>query len=102
MKVIKRNGSEVDFNIEKIKAAVSKANKAAVRPELTPEQIQEIAEYIDFKCGRMNRAISVEEMQDMVENQIMSQGAFNVARCYVRYRYNRSLIRKNTQRMPEY
>ncbi len=95
MKVIKRNGSEVDFDIDKIQAAVTKANKAAVRQELTAEQIQEIAEYINFKCNRMNRAISVEEMQDMVENQIMSQGAFNVARCYVRYRYTRSLVRKS-------
>ena len=95
MKVIKRNGSEVDFHIEKIQAAVDKANRAAVRQELTEEQIQEISEYIYFKCNRMNRAVSVEEMQDMVENQIMSQGAFNVARCYVRYRYNRSLVRKS-------
>lgn len=95
MKVIKRNGSEVDFDIGKIQAAVTKANKAAVRQELTQEQIREIAEYIHFKCNRMNRAISVEEMQDMVENQIMSQGAFNVARCYVRYRYTRSLVRKS-------
>ncbi len=95
MKVIKRNGSEVDFNIDKIQSAVAKANKAAVRQELTQEQIHEIAEYIHFKCSRMNRAVSVEEMQDMVENQIMSQGAFNVARCYVRYRYNRSLVRKS-------
>ena len=95
MKVIKRNGSEVDFDIDKIQAAVEKANKAAIRQELTHEQIQEIAEYINFKCTRMNRAISVEEMQDMVENQIMAQGAFNVARCYVRYRYTRSLVRKS-------
>ncbi len=95
MKVIKRNGAEVDFDIRKIQAAVRKANKAAVRQELSEEQIQEIAEYINFKCNRMNRAVSVEEMQDMVENQIMSQGAFNVARCYVRYRYTRSLVRKS-------
>lgn len=95
MKVIKRNGSEVEFHIEKIQAAIAKANKAAIRQELTQEQINEIAEYINFKCSRMNRAVSVEEMQDMVENQIMSQGAFNVARCYVRYRYTRSLVRKS-------
>ncbi len=95
MKVIKRNGSEVDFDITKIQAAIEKANKAAIRQELTQEQIQEISEYIDFKCSRMNRAVSVEEMQDMVENQIMSQGAFNVARCYVRYRYTRTLVRKS-------
>ena len=95
MKVIKRNGSEVDFDITKIQAAIEKANKAAVRQELTPEQIREISEYIDFKCSRMNRAVAVEEMQDMVENQSMAQGAFNVARCYVRYRYTRSLVRKS-------
>lgn len=95
MKVIKRNGAEVDFDITKIQEAIKKANKAAIRQELTEEQIREISEYIDFKCNRMNRAVSVEEMQDMVENQIMSQGAFNVARCYVRYRYTRSLVRKS-------
>ncbi|MBP3350781.1 MAG: anaerobic ribonucleoside-triphosphate reductase [Lachnospiraceae bacterium] len=95
MKVIKRNGSEVDFDLEKIINAITKANKAAIRQELTPAQIEEIAEYINFKCTKMNRAISVEEMQDMVENQIMAQGAFNVARCYVKYRYTRFLIRKS-------
>ncbi len=95
MKVIKRNGSEVDFDLEKIINAISKANKAAIRQELTPAQIEEIAEYINFKCTKMNRAISVEEMQDMVENQIMAQGAFNVARCYVKYRYTRFLVRKS-------
>ena len=95
MKVIKRNGSEVDFDLEKIINAITKANKAAIRQELTPAQIEEIAEYINFKCMKMNRAISVEEMQDMVENQIMAQGAFNVARCYVKYRYTRFLIRKS-------
>ena len=94
MKVIKRNGSEVDFDLDKIINAITKANKAAVKEELTPAQIEEIAEYINFKCTKMNRAISVEEMQDMVENQIMSKGAFEVARRYVKYRYNRSLIRK--------
>ena len=95
MKVIKRNGSEVDFDLSKITNAITKANKAAIREELTQAQIEEIAEYINFKCTRMNRAISVEEMQDMVENQIMAQGAFNVARCYVKYRYTRFLVRKS-------
>ena len=95
MKVIKRNGSEVDFDLDKIINAISKANKAAIRQELTQAQIEEIAEYINFKCTKMNRAISVEEMQDMVENQIMAQGAFNVARCYVKYRYTRFLVRKS-------
>ncbi|MBQ7359559.1 MAG: anaerobic ribonucleoside-triphosphate reductase [Lachnospiraceae bacterium] len=95
MKVIKRNGSEVEFDIDKIRNAIAKANKAAIREELTQTQIDEIADYINFKCSKMNRAISVEEMQDMVENQIMAQGAFNVARCYVRYRYTRTLVRKS-------
>ncbi len=95
MKVIKRNGSEVDFDLVKIVNAITKANQAAVREELTQAQIEEIAEYINFKCTKMNRAISVEEMQDMVENQIMAQGAFHVARCYVKYRYTRFLIRKS-------
>jgi len=95
MKVIKRNGSEVEFDLSKIVNAISKANKAAIREELTGAQIDEIAEYINFKCNKMNRAISVEEMQDMVENQIMAQGAFNVARCYVKYRYTRTLVRKS-------
>lgn len=84
MKVIKRNGSEVEFDINKIIAAISKANKAAIREELTGAQIDEIAEYINFKCNKMNRAVSVEEMQDMVENQIMAQGAFNeIGRAHV-------------------
>ena len=95
MKFIKRNGSEVDFDINKIIVAVTKANNAVERQELTESQIAEIAEYISFKCNRMNRAITTEEVQDMVEDQIMAHGAFNVARCYVKYRYTRSLIRKS-------
>ena len=58
MKVIKRNGSEVNFDVKKIVAAIAKANKAAPREELSDEQIEEIAEYINFKCTKMNRAIS--------------------------------------------
>ncbi len=95
MKVIKRDGTEVPFQQEKIEAAVTKANKAAERNHLTNEEIAEIAEYVSFKCARMNRAVSVEEIQDMVETQIMAQGAFDVARGYVRYRFARSLVRKN-------
>ena len=94
MKIIKRNGSEVDFDINKIIVAVSKANAACKKEELTPSQINEIAEYVEFKISKTNRALAVEEIQDIVENQIMAQGAFDVARLYVKYRYNRSLIRK--------
>lgn len=95
MKVIKRNGSEVDFDIDKIIVAMQKANEAGTRKELTDEQIKEAADYICYKCDKMNRAVSVEEIQDMVENQIMACGAFEIAKGYVRYRYVRSLVRKS-------
>ncbi len=94
MKIIKRNGSEVDFDLNKIIVAVTKANAACEKEDLTPSQINEIAEYVEFKITKANRALSVEEIQDIVEDQIMAQGAFDVARRYVRYRYTRSLIRK--------
>ena len=94
MKVIKRNGSEVDFDSSKIIVAITKANEASLHREMTEEQIREAAEYIAYKCEKMNRAVSVEEIQDMVENQIMASGAFEVAKGDVRYRYNRSLVRK--------
>ena len=94
MKIIKRNGAEADFDLNKIVKAVSKANAACKKEELTQSQINEIAEYVEFKLSKAGRAYSVEEIQDIVENQIMAQGAFEVARRYVKYRYNRSLIRK--------
>ena len=94
MKIIKRNSSEEVFNGEKIVNAVTKANHACDRPYLTPEQIRDIAEYVEYKCSKMGRAVSVEEIQDMVEDQIMAKGAFELARRYVKYRYNRSLIRR--------
>ena len=94
MKVIKRNGSEVEFNKNKIIVAITKANEANVFHELTENQINEAADYIQYKCEKLNRAVSVEEIQDMVENQIMAHGAFEVAKEYVRYRYQRSLVRK--------
>ena len=95
MKIIKRNGSEADFDLNKIIVAVTKANSASEKEELTASQIKDIAEYVEFKIQKANRALSVEEIQDVVENQIMAQGAFDVARRYVKYRYNRSLIRKS-------
>ena len=95
MKIIKRNGSEADFDISKIAAAITKANEAGgAKKELTRAQIKEISEYVEFKIRKANRALSVEEIQDIVENQIMAQGAFDVARRYVKYRYTRSLVRK--------
>ena len=95
MKVIKRNGSEVDFDISKIISAITKANNSGQHKELTEGQILEAADYINYKCEKMNRAVSVEEIQDMVENQLMANGAFEIARNYVKYRYNRSLVRKS-------
>ena len=94
MKIIKRNGSEETFNIEKIINAIRKANNSADSPFLTEEQITDIADYVEYKCNKIKRAVSVEEIQDMVEDQLMAKGAFELARRYVRYRYNRSLVRK--------
>ena len=94
MKIIKRNGSEVEFDLRKICLAVAKANAACEKEELTQSQINDISEYVEFKISKANRALSVEEIQDIVENQIMAQGAFEVAKRYVKYRYTRSLIRK--------
>ena len=95
MKIIKRNGSEENFDVEKIVNAVAKANKASEHSELTNEQIADIADYVEYKCRKMSRAASVEEIQDMVEDQIMAKGAFSLAKSYVRYRYTRSLVRKS-------
>ena len=94
MKIIKRNGSEEEFNIEKIINAIRKANSSSDTPYLTDEQIADIADYVEYKCNKMKRAVSVEEIQDLVEDQLMAHGAFELARRYVRYRYNRSLVRK--------
>ncbi|RGH56464.1 anaerobic ribonucleoside-triphosphate reductase [Ruminococcus sp. AM36-18] len=94
MRIIKRNGSEEDFNIEKIINAVKKANGSGEHKFLTDEQIEDVADYVEYKCNKIQRAVSVEEIQDMVEDQLMSKGAFELARRYVRYRYNRSLVRK--------
>lgn len=94
MKIIKRNGAEEIFDLNKIVAAVTKANEASELNKLNKEQIIDIAEYVEYKCNKLSRAVSVEEIQDMVEDQIMATGAFDLAKRYVRYRYQRSLIRK--------
>ena len=94
MRIIKRNGSEENFNIDKIINAVKKANNSDSKRYLTDEQIADIADYVEYKCNKINRAVSVEEIQDMVEDQLMAKGAFELARRYVRYRYTRSLVRK--------
>ncbi|MCD7923071.1 MAG: anaerobic ribonucleoside-triphosphate reductase [Clostridiales bacterium] len=95
MKIIKRSGTEVPFDLEKITAAVVKANNSVSDVEkMTPEQIAVISANMRTICEGMNRALSVEEIQDFVENQIMNQRAFSVARNYITYRYKRALVRK--------
>ncbi|MBQ2667252.1 MAG: anaerobic ribonucleoside-triphosphate reductase [Clostridia bacterium] len=95
MKIIKRNSSEAVFDITKIIAAITKANNADPQTrELTAEQIRTIAADVEKTCLEMGRAPSVEEIQDLVENGIMAQGAFEVAKRYIRYRYTRSLARR--------
>ena len=94
MKIIKRNGAEESFDTLKIVNAVQKACNATENAYLAPEQLTDIADYVEYKCNKLGRAVSVEEIQDMVENQLMAIGAFAIAKNYVRYRYDRSLVRK--------
>ena len=96
MKIIKRSGAEVVFDPQKIVIAVTKANDSVVpSARMTPVQIRRIAEDVESAASNMNRALSVEEIQDMVEDQIMNQRAFDVARNYITYRYTRALVRKS-------
>ena len=96
MKVIKRNGTEVVFDISKILVAVGKANNNVKEEHrMTPMQIQRIAESVELNCIELGRSPSVEEIQDMVEHQIMAHGAFEVAKEYITYRYTRSLVRRS-------
>ena len=96
MKIMKRNGSEVVFDITKIIIAVTKANESVEEPDrMTPVQIQRIAESVELQCQKMNRAPTVEEIQDMVEHHIMAHGAFEVAKHYITYRYTRALVRQS-------
>ncbi len=96
MKIIKRNGTEVDFDIDKIKMAVTKANNAVdSKVRMTPLQIDRIAQHVQVSCEEMGRSPSVEEIQDLVEKSIMAHGAFEVAKEYITYRYTRSLLRQS-------
>ena len=95
MKIIKRSGAETQFDLEKITAAVIRANSSVPENEqMSKEQIAVISANMKTICEGMNRALSVEEIQDFVENQIMNQRAFSVARNYITYRYKRALVRK--------
>ena len=96
MKIIKRSGAEVTFDPQKIIVAVTKANESVVPSQRMSEiQIKRIAEDVENAAANINRSLSVEEIQDMVEDQIMNQRAFDVARRYITYRYNRALVRKS-------
>ena len=96
MKIIKRSGEEVIFDINKIVVAIRKANNSvAIAEQMSELQIKLIAENVEKKCAKVTRSLSVEEIQDIVEDQIMGQRAFAVARKYITYRYNRALIRKS-------
>ncbi len=96
MKIIKRNGAEMDFDIKKIENAISKANMSVEESSrMTPLQIRRISESVALDCENMGRSPSVEEIQDLVEKQIMAHGAFEVAKNYITYRYTRSLVRQS-------
>ena len=96
MKIIKRNGAEVVFDIDKISMAVTKANNAVEESvRMTPLQISRIAESVEISCEEMGRSPAVEEIQDLVEKAIMAHGAFEVAKEYITYRYTRSLLRQS-------
>lgn len=94
MKIIKRNGTEVVFDIEKIERAISKANEAGTgEPELTARQIKEIAAKIERYCANIGRTLTVEEVQELVETYIMQHSAYETAKRYIRYRFTRNLVR---------
>ena len=96
MKIIKRNGSEAVFDREKIFAAVEKANAAVDEQErISAHQIDKITDKVTKKCEKLGRAVSVEEIQDMVEREIMALGAFVLAKTYITYRYTRELVRRS-------
>ena len=96
MKIIKRSGAEEIFDVEKIAAAIAKANDTVSDDKkLTSDEINEIAEVVMDKCERMDRSANVEEIQDMVENQLMKYRAYEMARNYITYRFRRALVRKS-------
>ncbi|MBR7159731.1 MAG: anaerobic ribonucleoside-triphosphate reductase [Clostridia bacterium] len=96
MKIIKRNGAEVEFDIEKITGAIEAANNEVVESDrLTEEQIKVIAHTVEYICSKRTRALGVEEIQDLVENELMKFGAHNLARTYITYRYKRQLARQS-------
>ena len=96
MKVIKRNRTEVEFDKKKIVNAILKAKKDTPNSTIKKSQIEEIADFIEFKATKLDRAIEIEDIQDMVENKLMEINQYELARNYVRYRYKRMLDRKSS------
>ena len=94
MKVIKRSGEEVTFDVQKIENAIRKANKATSHSQISEATILKISKNVEGQCESMNRSPSVEEIQDMVETAIMKEQYFAVAHNYITYRYERALVRK--------
>ena len=96
MKIIKRSGAEVAFDLEKISSAIRKANNSVEGMEkISEEEIDEISKVVAEHCEEMKRSPNVEEIQDMVENQLMKHNAYSMARNYITYRYRRALVRKS-------
>ena len=96
MKIIKRNGAEENFDMNKIQIAITKANESVAEADrMTSLQIKRITEAVVIACESLGRAPTVEEIQDLVEKKIMAHGAFEVAKNYITYRYTRSLVRKS-------
>ena len=96
MKIIKRSGLEAEFNLDKIIGAVKKANESVIESDrLSDEQIEQLANSVEYICSKRTRSLNVEEIQDLVENEIMRFNAFNLARAYITYRYKRQLVRKS-------
>ena len=95
MIIMKRNGSEEPFNVSKIISAISRANAVDDKFELTDIEIRDIANCIDVKCQEISRILSVEEIQDMIENELMNRRVFDLAKRYITYRYKRYLVRKS-------
>ena len=95
MKLIKRNGSEAIFTRAKIAAAIAKANDAVEEYErITDSEIDAIALRVEEQCAKLHRSVSVEEVQDLVETELMAKGAYVLAKAYITYRYKRALVRR--------
>ena len=95
MKLIKRSGAEETFRTAKISAAIAKANEAvAEKDRISEEAVLNIAARVAKACQKLRRAVTVEEVQDMVEHEIMREGAYTLAKTYITYRYKRALVRK--------